>query len=246
MAKPKYTTFTGVKAEDISGALKERFPAEAYKGVPGGADLTDINTGFMIERVTSVFGPKGLGWNLLYNPNDLTNTGDSGRVVARLSATFVYSLWKEDGDKIDCAFPVSGVNENKFNYVDEGVRTSCVGAAIKWLCFQNDVYKGQFDHHDAQAEQQAAKRAAGNGNSNGSAPATTGNGNGTAPVDDSATIATASWDGLSTHWATLRNAAVKAGIQDIPTLEPGKATRGEVRTAYADLKAKIDAALQTA
>jgi hypothetical protein len=77
-------------------------------------------------------------------------------------------------------------------------------------------------------------------------PATTGNGTPPAPADDSATIATANWDGLSTHWATLRNAAVKAGIKDIPTLEPGKATRGEVRTAYAELKAQIDAALQTA
>jgi hypothetical protein len=75
---------------------------------------------------------------------------------------------------------------------------------------------------------------------------TNGNGSTSAPADDSATIATASWDGLSTHWATLTAAATKAGIKDLPVLEPGKVTRGEVRIKYAELKAKIDAALQTA
>jgi hypothetical protein len=245
MAKPKFTTFTGVKAEEIPAALSSRFPPEAYKGVPGGADLTDINTGFMIERVTSVFGPKGLGWNLLYNASDLVTGGESGRTVTRLSATFLYSLWNEAGERTDCAFPVSGVNQNDFKYADEGARTSAVGAAIKWLCFQNEVYKGQFDHHDADKEKQAAARS--NGNVQRPPTQTTTNPPAQAPAaaapTDNDEIAAANFTGF-TKWAELRAQAQGMQIKVETVLEPGKVTKGKVRAAYAELKAKIDAELQ--
>jgi hypothetical protein len=162
MAKPKYTTFTGVKAEEISTKLAEHLPPEAFKGVPGGADLTDINTGFMIERVTAVFGPRGLGWNLLYDPASLA-VGEGNRPIARLDATFSYALWNDKDERCDCLIQVSGVNQNDAKYVEEGARTSAIGAALKWLCFQNDVYKGQYDHHDAAREKQGSNAPATNG-----------------------------------------------------------------------------------
>lgn len=183
MAKPKYTTFTGVKAEDIPAKMAERFPNEAYKGVPGGADLTDINTGFMIERLTQVFGPKGLGWNLICDTSSL-RIGDSNRPLARMDATFTYALWDDKDQRLDCAIQVSGVNQNDSKYVEEGVRTSATGAAIKWLCFQLDIFKGQFDHHDAQRDADNARKAAAANNkpAQGTKPTTqapAGNGNGT-------------------------------------------------------------------
>lgn len=59
-------TLTGIPVSQVAEKLAEPFdnPA-AYKGVPGGADLTDIGTGWMIERTTQVFGLRGLGWKLL-------------------------------------------------------------------------------------------------------------------------------------------------------------------------------------
>jgi hypothetical protein len=248
VSKPKYTTFTGIKAEEIPNALSNRFPPEAYKAVGGSsADLTDINTGFMIERVTAVFGPKGLGWNLIYNPNDLSSGGDSGRTVARLNATFIYSLWDDQGTKFDCAFPVSAVNENKYLYVDEGVRTSCVGAALKWLCFQNDVYKGQFDHHDAEQEKKAAaqqQRANGNGaqqtsgqpaNNKAAAPAQAPE-----PKPDDNDPAPANWEGVKMYQSLFAE-AVKLKIK-AESISPGKDTKGRVRSLYGPLQAQVQAA----
>jgi hypothetical protein len=165
MAKPKYTTFTGIKAEEIPAKLAEHFPPQAYKEVPGGAKLTDINTGFMIERLTEVFGPRGLGWNLVYDPASI-NVGDGSRPLARLDATFVYYLWGDDGARIDCPILTSGVNQNDEKYVEEGARTAAIGGALKWLCFQNDIYKNTWNHNDARRESQ--------GNPTGNKPATTG------------------------------------------------------------------------
>ena len=60
----KLFTLTGLPISQIVEKLAEPFEPQAYRGVPGGADLTDINTGYMIERATQVFGLRGLGWKL--------------------------------------------------------------------------------------------------------------------------------------------------------------------------------------
>ncbi len=68
----KLKTLTGVPANEVPAKLAELFEdKKAYKGVPGGANLTDINTGFMIERATQVFGLRGLGWRLDYQSEHL-------------------------------------------------------------------------------------------------------------------------------------------------------------------------------
>jgi hypothetical protein len=155
-------TFTGVPAGEIAARLAEPFNDPlAYKGVPGGADLTDISTGFMLERVTQVFGPKGLGWNFLFERADLQllNPGEK-RVLAHLKyAVFQYTLFAADGQAHTCEIPTSGVNANSIEYAEEGARTSALGAALKGLCFQLPVYKGQLDHHNA------ARLISGNGKS---------------------------------------------------------------------------------
>src|SRR5512136_3246721 len=71
----KLFTLTGVPVSQIVEKLAEPFEPQAYKGVPGGADLTDINTGYMIERATQVFGLRGLGWKLEYSPEAMVFIG---------------------------------------------------------------------------------------------------------------------------------------------------------------------------
>ena len=159
-------TFTGIPAAEIPTRLAEPFDdPRAYKGVPGGADLTDINTGHMLERITQVFGPKGLGWNFQFNKDDLEVVNpDDKRVMARLRyALFQYTLFGADGQPHNFEIATSGANTNILEYAEEGARTSALGAAIKGLCFQLPVYKGLLDHHNA------GKFAAGGG---GKAPAT--------------------------------------------------------------------------
>jgi len=164
-----WKTTAGVAVEKIAGLLAEIFADadKAYKAVPGGADLTDINTGHMIERVTQVFGIKGLGWNFRWEPDDLVFIGDlagaSARCTAHLkNAVFSYCLADEAGETHWFEIQTSGMNTNSALYAEEGARTSALGAALKGLCFQLPIYKGYLDHHNAQAvaTQMAAQRAA--------------------------------------------------------------------------------------
>jgi hypothetical protein len=160
-------TFTGIPAADIPSRLAEPFDdPKAYKGVPGGADLTDINTGHMLERITQVFGPKGLGWNFQFDKDDLEVVNpDEKRVMARLRyAVFKYTLFSADGQAHNFEIATSGANTNILEYAEEGARTSALGAAIKGLCFQLPVYKGLLDHHNA------GKFAAAGGNGRAPAP----------------------------------------------------------------------------
>ena len=148
----QFFTFTGIAAAEIPSRLAEPFnDPQAYKGVPGGADLTDINTGHMLERITQVFGPKGLGWNFQFNKDDLEVVKpDEKRVMARLRyAVFQYTLFSADGQSRNFEIATSGANTNILEYAEEGARTSALGAAIKGLCFQLPVYKGLLDHHNA-------------------------------------------------------------------------------------------------
>jgi hypothetical protein len=143
-------TLTGVTYTEIIARLREPFEAAAYKAVPGGADLTDINTSYMIERLTEVFGLRGLGWNLEYNPEDLVTEGDGKRVMRHLKfATFSYALVDSEGNLHAFSFPTSGKSENMPAYSEEGARTNAFGAAVKTLCFQVDVYKNTLNHHNA-------------------------------------------------------------------------------------------------
>jgi len=146
-------TFTGLPAGEIPTRLAEPFSdPKAYKGVPGGADLTDINTGHMIERITQVFGPKGVGWNFLFNRDDIETSGlGEKRVLVRLKyAVFQYRLFDAEGQAQVFEIVTSGANSNSIEYAEEGARTSALGAAIKGLCFQLPVYKGLLDHHNVE------------------------------------------------------------------------------------------------
>lgn len=187
-------TLTGVPVEQISQRLAMPFDdPRAYKAVPGGADLTDINTGHMLERVTQVFGLKGLGWNLLFNQDDVEVIGDptvAKRLTVRLRyAIFQYVLVDEQGARQVCEISTGGVNTNDFAYAEEGARTSALGAALKGLGFQLPVYKGMLDHHNAakiigsNGKQPAAKRNGAASSQPGNSGSPSGNGhNGGQPV----------------------------------------------------------------
>ena len=188
----KLFTLTGVPVSQIVEKLAEPFDPQAYKGVPGGADLTDINTGYMIERATQVFGLRGLGWKLEYSPENMVfiGLGEGKRVTAHLKyAVFSYALVNEQGEV--CWYPIitGAANTNDFAYAEEGARTAAIGAALKSLCFQLPVYKGQLDHHNAGKLLGSGSQPGGvlpGGNGNGAKPSGNGNGhkgngNGAAP-----------------------------------------------------------------
>lgn len=149
----EYTTYTGIPFEEIPQRLSKPFEdPRAYRGIPGAADLTDINTGHMLDRVTQVFGMKGVGWNLLFSPDNMEILFKDGelRVTARLRyAEFVINLIDGEGEIFSARIPTSGANTNELGFAEEGARTSALGSALKGLCFQLPVYKGELDHHNA-------------------------------------------------------------------------------------------------
>lgn len=188
----KLFTLTGVPVSQIVEKLAEPFDPQAYKGVPGGADLTDINTGYMIERATQVFGLRGLGWKLEYSPENMVfiGLGEGKRVTAHLKyAVFSYALVNEQGETCWYSIITGAANTNDFAYAEEGARTAAIGAALKSLCFQLPVYKGQLDHHNAGKLLGSNSQPGGvlpGGNGNGAKPSGNGNGhkgngNGAAP-----------------------------------------------------------------
>jgi hypothetical protein len=152
MLLTKLRTLTGLPASQIVEKLSAPFEPAAYRAVPGAADLTDIGTGYMLERATQVFGLRGLGWQLVYAQQDMGFTGPSSerRVTAHLRhAAFRYALLDEDGQLHWQEIITSGASTNEFAFAEEGARTAAIGAALKALCFQLPVYKGQLDHHNA-------------------------------------------------------------------------------------------------
>jgi len=171
MNPKEYKTIAGVPADQIHSHLAEPFSdPTAYKKVNGtGADLTDIKTGHMLKRVNEVFGIKGLGWNLLYDRDDLVSPDDAdGRILVRLKfAEFVYFLvHNESGERIEIRIPTSGANENTPQYAEEGAKTVALGTALKGMGFQEDVYLGYLNHRNAASYRRPGKR---NGNGNGKA-----------------------------------------------------------------------------
>ncbi len=148
----KLVTLTGVPVSQIVEKLAEPFDPQAYKGVVGGADLTDINTGYMLERATQVFGLRGLGWKLEYSPENMAciGVGEGKRITAHLQyAVFSYALMNEKGELQWIPIITGGVSTNDFLYAEEGARTAAIGSALKSLCFQLPVYKGHLNHHNA-------------------------------------------------------------------------------------------------
>jgi hypothetical protein len=173
----KLFTLTGVPVSHIVERLAEPFEPRAYRGVPGAADLTDINTGYMIERATQVFGLRGLGWKLEYNPENmlLIGLGEGKRLTAHLKyAVFSYALVNEQDEVSWYPIITGGASTNDFAYAEEGARTAAIGAALKSLCFQLAVYKGQLDHHNANQLLTLVAQPGGNGGD----PKLAGNGNG--------------------------------------------------------------------
>jgi hypothetical protein len=83
---------------------------------------------------------------------------------------FSYALVNEQGEI--CWYPIitGAANTNDFAYAEEGARTAAIGAALKSLCFQLPVYKGQLDHHNAGKLLGSGTQPGGNGNGNGAKP----------------------------------------------------------------------------
>ncbi len=150
----KLKTLTGIPASEIAEHLKAPLDPRAYKEIRGGsagaAGLTDIDTGYMVERLHQVFGPYGLGWRLEWDPEDVVITAGDRPTVAIRRAEFQYVLVDEAGNRELVVAPCTGGSTNNdLGYALKGAETSAIGNAVSKMLFQLDVYKGILSHRNA-------------------------------------------------------------------------------------------------
>ncbi len=165
------TTLTGLHLKDLAIKLDEELPADAYSQVPGGADLTDIDPGYMRKVLTQAFGICGIGWGYTYDVADLgyepSKRGTSA-VLKRLE--FWYILTDASGKDIRVTIPASGGSDNSnAAYALKGAITNALGNAASQIGFQESVYLGHRSHRTISGGK--SKPAGANGNGKTAAPA---------------------------------------------------------------------------
>ncbi len=167
-----WKTLTGLTLGQAITRLAEVLPPEAYKKVPGAADLTDIDPAYLTETVTKVFGPCGLGWSFSYNPADLevryvertTRRGDAYAVYEATLARLDLRFCCLDGDErptwSESILANGGSDNEQKGFAVRGALTNAIGAAFSKLCWQILVYKGIVSHDNAATvyKKQAEKR----------------------------------------------------------------------------------------
>ncbi len=153
----KHTTLTGIPLESVAAKLDAELPKDAYKAVPGAADLTDIDPNYMRKVLNEVFGLCGIGWGYKYDSADMHTeieerkraSGGVRRVyVATLRRlTFWYKLSDANGNVVTCEIDASGGSDNEVEaYAMKGSITNALGHASSNIGFQESVYLGKRSH----------------------------------------------------------------------------------------------------
>ena len=167
-----HKTLTGMLLESVAARLDAELPKDAYKAVPGAADLTDIDPNYMRKILNEVFGLCGIGWGYKYDSADMhteieerkrSNGQGTRRVyVATLRRlTFWYKLSAADDSVVTCEIDASGGSDNDVEaYAMKGAITNALGHASSNLGFQESVYLGKRSHKTVGKTTAPAKAAA--------------------------------------------------------------------------------------
>lgn len=122
-------------------------PENAQKPIQAGRlkGMTDINPMWRIKALTELFGPCGMGWNLINQRMQLIPVEGTGEILCIYEVDLIY---KVDGE---WSAPVHGIGGNKIAIKeqkglyadDEGVKkayTDAIGSACKMIGCAADVY----------------------------------------------------------------------------------------------------------
>ena len=159
-------TLTGMTIENLREALDQNFEPAAYKNIPGGADLTDIDPAYMKKCLNDVFGICGLGWGYEYNPADMVIEAGSKAdwTGAFLKAgIFWFKLVDDSGQEHKVTIQASGGSENKrVEFALKGALTNMISNAVSQIGFQESVYMGRRSHRteNGDSRQRPGKPAA--------------------------------------------------------------------------------------
>jgi len=143
-------TLTGINIMDALTELNKQLDANAYKPVSyGGAQLTDINPGYLLEELNKIFGPCGVGWRFTFHRDNFqltegkTEKGQTIYTVILIGLEFYYILKTDDRHiEIGPIMSTGGVMNMNRGSAYKGAVTNALGSAVHRLGWQVDVYKG--------------------------------------------------------------------------------------------------------
>ncbi len=162
-------TLTGLTLAELAAKLDEQLPADAYKAVPGGADLTDIDPNYMNRALNAVFGLCGIGWGYDYNPDAIELRSGEKRMFATVSKlTLWYKLTDGEVMRVFEVQATGGNDNSVMQYAMKGAITNAIGNAASKIGFQESVYLGRRDHRTVKS----GKAAGANGSKPAPAPTT--------------------------------------------------------------------------
>jgi hypothetical protein len=161
-------TLTGMTLAEVAVRLDEQLPSDAYKPVPGGADLTDIDPNHMRKVLNDVFGVCGYGWGYDYDASTIRSRTDvrtnrSGKEYTVIIVTLSFlELWYKlviEDEVLVCNVPATGSSENSNDaYALKGALTNAIGNAVSNIGFQQSVYLGKRDHRTVRKTAGASRK----------------------------------------------------------------------------------------
>lgn len=158
-------TLTGIKFEDLADTLDRPLPPTAYKPIPGGANLTDIDAAWQRRAFNSIFGLYGIGWGFQFDPERLDvrnepNKKGNMEALVRVIGNFWYVLTDGKGNQQKISYPVTGGNGSyqKESYAMKGAITSAISFGASMIGWQESVYMGVRDHNNTNASVPRAKQ----------------------------------------------------------------------------------------
>ena len=140
------TTLTGMKIVDAITKLNERLEDKAYKEIPMGKfKLTDISPAYLIEKLTEIFGPCGIGWMYSFDKDDINCSVVSEQWQSTvIGFQFYYTVvWNGEAHKVGPVLSTGGNRSPRnIEHALKGSVTNALGNAAHRLGWQVDVYKG--------------------------------------------------------------------------------------------------------
>ena len=154
-------TLNNFPINELSTLLDQPLPPQAYKALPGGAGLTDIDASWQRRAFNKIFGVYGLGWGFEFEAKDLelrheevvTAKGSRVTPFARVYGRFWIAVKNDAGEVSKISFPVTGANGNQTGnegYSMKGAITNAIGFGASMIGWQESVYLGARSHSNTE------------------------------------------------------------------------------------------------
>ena len=152
-------TLNGYPISELTTILDQPLPPTAYKQIPGGAGLTDIDAGWQRRAFNKIFGVYGLGWGFDFRHEHIDirhelNAKEKLVPFAKVYGKFWFAYKDESGvHKVE--FPVTGANSNQSGtgaegYTLKGAITNAIGFGASMIGWQESVYLGARSHNNTE------------------------------------------------------------------------------------------------